>query len=155
MNVPESMRSSLIRSFTQHCRPWMPIVSEDHIRKLSQERPNSLLMTAILVAGSRVSASPRASAIGAECYTKAKWVFFSEQEADMVQVIMALIFLQWWNPSGPEHVSLNNSSFWLRVSVALAHQIGLHKEPGPHLPDAHLRRVLWWTLVVRLAVVLR
>ena len=47
---------------------------------------------------------------------------------------------------------MDASSFWLHMGVALAHQLGLHKQPRPGSPDAALRRKLWWTLVVSLSV---
>jgi hypothetical protein len=57
--------------------------------------------------------------------------------------------LQWYNPQAPEHVSFDNSGFWLKLAVGVAHQIGLHKEPPPG-PSNAIRRKLWWSLVVSL-----
>ncbi|EMC99260.1 hypothetical protein BAUCODRAFT_396759 [Baudoinia panamericana UAMH 10762] len=147
VELPQSIRQSLVSSFVAHCRPWMPLMAEAEIWRLMAEEPDGLLMTAIYVAGSRTSTSPRASEVGAECYRRAKWLFYAETEVDPIRNIMAVIFLQWWNGSGPEHVSTNNSSFWLRIGVALAHQTGLHKEPSKD--DRSLRRRIWWTLVSR------
>ncbi|KAK4556664.1 hypothetical protein LTR86_006235 [Recurvomyces mirabilis] len=147
--IPSSMRSSLVKSFNDCCRPWMPLLSEAEAMRRADEEPSSLLTTAIFVAGSKVSTSPKAVEVGTQCYARARMMFFAEDESDVLQVIMALIFLQWWNPSGPEHVSIHNSSFWLRTAVGLAHQIGLHREPSPKAIDGPLRRVIWWTLVSR------
>ena len=143
--ISNSLHYSLIKGFLIHCRPWMPLISEVEIRRLE---PGSLLLNAILVAGSKVSTSPRAVDVGERYYQQARKQFLAGDEADAVSAITATVFLQWWNPSGPEHVSINNSSFWLRMGVALAQQIGLHREPGSRQSNRRLRRKLWWTLVV-------
>lgn len=130
----------------------MPLVDVDRIHNIFNEPGNasqpSMLMLSILVAGSKVSTAPRAAELGKQCYQLAKTKFYAGDEHNTVDVIIATVFLQWWNQSGPEHISIDNSSFWLRIGVALAHQIGLHKEPDYRHPQAHLRRKLWWTLVV-------
>jgi len=75
-------------------------------------------------------------------------LFWLGYEKDTITVIIATCIMHWWNPDGPEHVSIDTSSFWVRIGVGLAYQIGLHKEPQ-RARDASLRRRLWWTLFVR------
>lgn len=151
--VSRSIRESLVSSFIKKCRPWMPLVDADRIQTIFHEPESapqpSMLMLSILVAGSKVSTAPRAAEFGKQCYHRAKARFYSGEEHNTLDVIIATVFLQWWNQSGPEHISIDNSSFWLRIGVALAHQIGLHKEPDYRHPHVQLRRKLWWTLVVR------
>jgi hypothetical protein len=69
-------------------------------------------------------------------------------EENPIITLSAALMLHWWNPEGPERVSLDTSSFWLRICVGLAYQLGLHREPTGK-PDAGLRRRIWWSLVVR------
>lgn len=142
------LRQTLVKNFLKVCRPWMPLMDEADLKKLDTERGDSLLMVAVLVAGSVVSSTQQAAEVGQRCYQRAKVLFYTGAEQDNLQTIMATIFLQWLNPCGAEHVSIDSSTFWLRISVGLAHQIGLHREPDPRLPDAKLRRKIWWTLVV-------
>lgn len=68
-------------------------------------------------------------------------------ELDALTVIKATIMLQWYTPVGPEEVSYDAGEFWLRVGVAIALQIGLHREP-PRGPTASVRKRVWWTLRV-------
>ncbi|KIW46105.1 uncharacterized protein PV06_01796 [Exophiala oligosperma] len=143
------LRQSLLRNFMLYCRPWMPLIDETDLDKLDIGTRNSLLMTAMLVAGSIVSSTAQAAEAGQLCYQRAKILFYTGAEVHTLETIVATIFLQWLNPSGPEHVSIDSSSFWLRISVGLAHQLGLHREPDSKLPDAKLRRKIWWTLVAR------
>lgn len=147
-----SARQSLVSSFLQKCRPWMPLVGAQRVHAMfeTNEVP-TFLMLAILVAGSKVSTAPRASELGQRCYDAAKLRFYTGCETDTLDVITGTIFLQWWNQTGPEHVSVDNSSLWLRLGVALAHQVGLHRQSALQKQQWALRRKLWWTLVVRYA----
>ncbi|KIW66463.1 hypothetical protein PV04_05798 [Phialophora macrospora] len=150
LEIPRgTLRQSLLRNFLHWCRPWMPLVSEADLERLDAKNQDTLLVTAMLVAGSIVSSTPEVVDHGRRCYQRAKVLFYTNAEQNHLYTIMATIFLQWLNPSGPEHVSIDNSSFWLRTSVALAHQMGLHREPDPRMAEAKLRRRIWWTLVSR------
>lgn len=148
--LTRSARDSLVSSFLQKCRPWMPLVSAAQVRQLfaSKNEPN-LVMLAILVAGSKTSSAPQAQELGQKCYEAAKQRFYTGCETDTLDVITSTIILQWWNQTGPEHVSVDNSSLWLRLGVALAHQCGLHRQPDARSPQYARRRKLWWTLVSR------
>lgn len=145
---PPSLRLSLISSFVQRGSMWMPVVDRNEIEKLASESPTSPLLTAVLVAGSKLSAAPNALEYGERCYFYTKSHFFLGSGASALRLLTITIILNWWNPAGPEHVSLDSSGLWLRIGVGLAHQLGLHREPDPALPDARLRRRIWWTLVV-------
>ncbi|KIW91466.1 uncharacterized protein Z519_07432 [Cladophialophora bantiana CBS 173.52] len=150
LELPQgTLRQTLLRNFLQRCRPWMPLVNESDLDKFDAKNKDTLLVTSMLVAGSIVSSTPQAAEQGQKCYQRAKVLFYTNAEQNHLHAIMATIFLQWLNPSGPEHVSIDNSSFWLRISVALAHQLGLHREPDPRMGDAKLRRRIWWALLSR------
>ncbi|KIX05597.1 uncharacterized protein Z518_06469 [Rhinocladiella mackenziei CBS 650.93] len=146
---PQSLQLSLIKSFMERGAPWMPIVEPNELEQLRCHKSDSLLATAVFVAGSKLSAAPNALIWGEKCYFYTKCLLFHGTGHGILHSIIATILLHWWNPSGPEHVSLDSSSLWLRISVGIAHQAGLHREPEPHLPDAGLRRRLWWTLIAR------
>ncbi|RFU74114.1 fungal specific transcription factor domain-containing [Trichoderma arundinaceum] len=147
---PQSVKLSLVKSFLDRGKPWMPIVDESDLDPLLSQSTPSFLLSAVLVAGSKLSAAPNALEWGEKCYLYAKTLlFYGGSGHSVLQSIVATVLLQWWNPSGPEHVSLDSSSLWLRITVGLAHQLGLHREPDPALPDARLRRRLWWTMVTR------
>lgn len=157
-----AIRDSLISNFKTYCDPWMPIVESSELKTLglhvtepsegqglSTSSDSSLLLAqALFVAGSRVH-SPRFSfASCSEFYDRAKALFFAEYESNPLTTIRALCLLQWYNPSGPEFVSIHSSSFWLRTAVGLAFQIGLHREPDLRRADCGSRRRLFWTLYV-------
>lgn len=84
-----------------------------------------------------------------DLYNRAKVLFFSGYEKDPLTLVTAVTILQYWNPSGPSHISIHNSGYWLRIGVGLVHQMGLHKEPAPEDPHRAVKRRLFWTLFAR------
>lgn len=126
----------------------MPLVEPADLIPREDFEPSILLLQAVFVAGSRVSMASQVQNSGHTYYRRAKALYYLGYEKDPLAIVRAICVLQWWNPSGPEHVSMDASSFWLHMGVALAHQIGLHREPNPKQADASLRRRTWWTLFV-------
>lgn len=144
---PRPVRESLIDAFWTRCYPWTPVVERSWIDGRTPSQVSLLLQHAMFLAGSRVSA-PLANYPPEEFYKKARVLFWMGAEEDPIITIAASCLLHWWNPEGPERISLDTSSFWLRICIGLAYQIGLHREPSGK-PDAGLRRRIWWSLVVR------
>ncbi|KAH6130972.1 hypothetical protein HBI64_102180 [Parastagonospora nodorum] len=144
---PRSIRESLLDAFWERCYPWTPVVERSWIYDRRPGKVSLLLQQAMFLAGSRVSA-PLADYPSEDFYKKARVLFWMSAEEDPIVTIAAACLLHWWNPQGPEQISLDTSSFWLRVCVGLAHQVGLHREPTGK-PDAGLRKRIWWSLNVR------
>jgi hypothetical protein len=147
---PKLARDSLVDSFLQYCNPWMPILTRSDIDSLRNGTAPALLAQALYLAASRVSSSPLVQSFASshEFYERTKVLFWMGQEHVPLTIIKATLMMQWYNPEGPEHVSLDTSEFWLKTGVGLAHQVGLHKEPSAG-PMYTLRRRLWWSLVAR------
>ncbi|KAF5678610.1 major facilitator superfamily transporter [Fusarium heterosporum] len=150
---PLAARQSLLSAFLDYCNLWTPVLEPKDIHELScfdQEKTSMLLAQSLWLAGSRVTNSPSVVAFASsdDFYHRAKAVFWSGLETDGLSAIKASLMLQWYNPQAPEHVSFDNSGFWLKIGVGIAHQIGLHKEP-PLGSSRAIRRRLWWSLVAR------
>lgn len=144
---PRAVRDGLLDAFWTRCYPWTPVVERSWIDERSPGTTSLLLQHAIFLAGSRVRA-PVAGYPSEDFYKKARLLFWMGAEDDPIINIASACLLQWWNPEGPERVSLDTSSFWVRVCVGLAYQVGLHREPSGK-PDAGLRKRIWWSLVTR------
>ncbi|CAI6337993.1 unnamed protein product [Periconia digitata] len=144
---PKAVRDSLMNAFWTRCYPWTPVVERSWINDSSPEHVSLLLQHSIFLAGSRVS--PYHPIYTPEhFYKKARVLFWMNAEEDPIITIAATLLMHWFNPEGPERVSLDTSSFWLRVCIGLAFQVGLHREPTGR-PDAGLRKKIWWSLVTR------
>jgi hypothetical protein len=144
---PRAIRESLLDAFWERCYPWTPVVERSWIYDRRPGKVSLLLQQAMFLAGSRVSA-PLPDYPSEDFYKKARVLFWMGAEEDPIITIAAACLLHWWNPQGPEQISLDTSSFWLRVCVGLAHQVGLHREPTGKT-DAGLRKRIWWSLNVR------
>jgi len=144
---PRPTRQSLVDTFVRYCHPWTPILSRGDV----DGNPSLLLMQSMFLAASRVSSAPGVLAFASseQFYKRAKALFHVNHEHDPLNVIKSTIMLQWYTPSGPEHVSYDTGEFWLKVGVGLAFQVGLHREPAAGAA-ATIRRRLWWSLVVSL-----
>ncbi|KAK5065328.1 hypothetical protein LTR84_001166 [Exophiala bonariae] len=150
---PRAARQSLLSSVIEYCLPWTPVLEPADLAELShldQAPPCLLLAQAVWLAGSMVNSAPSVVAYATpdQFYHRAKALFWSGLDKDPITAIKATLLLQWYNPEAPEYVSFDNSEFWLKIGVGLAHQIGLHREP--HLGNMKaLRRKIWWSLVAR------
>ena len=144
---PRAVRDSLMDAFWTRCYPWTPVIERSWVEDRSPNQVSLLLQHAIFLAGSRVS-TPIAEHPPEDFYKRARVLFWMGAEEDPIITIAAALLLHWWNPEGPEQISLDTSSFWLRICIGLAYQVGLHREPVGK-PDAGLRKRLWWSLVVR------
>jgi hypothetical protein len=144
---PRAVRESLLDAFWIRCYPWTPVVERSWLDPQQPRQISLLLQHAIFLAGSRVSAT-LPNCPPEDFYKRARVLFWMGAEENPIITLSAACLLHWWNPDGPERVSLDTSSFWLRICVGLAYQIGLHREPTGK-PDAGLRRRIWWSLVVR------
>ncbi|RFU29285.1 hypothetical protein B7463_g7059, partial [Scytalidium lignicola] len=151
---PRATRESLIDKYMQLCSPWMPIVEWSWLEEADGEQPSLLLLQAVFLAGSRVTSDTLVHASSREFYRRARALFFSGYEKNIIFSIVALCLLQWWNPTGPEQISTDTSGFWVRIAVGMAYQAGLHREqPQLSEKDQTYRRRLWWTLVCRDSVI--
>ncbi|EXJ71214.1 uncharacterized protein A1O5_05020 [Cladophialophora psammophila CBS 110553] len=124
-----SILASLIDSYFKYCSPWTPILEPPDVEALLSNGSSPLLLNAVLLAGSRVASSNILSASAEDFYRKSRLLFILGHETDAISSIIAVTLLQWYNPTGPEHISTSTSGFWIRIAVGLAYQIGLHKDP--------------------------
>ncbi|KAJ9606378.1 hypothetical protein H2200_009339 [Cladophialophora chaetospira] len=147
---PRAIRDSLFENFWTYCYPWDPIVDRSQVTGVDAEAVSPLLLQTIFLAGSRMLSLSQAHnfASAQDYYTRAKTLFWLDYEKDPMTLLIASSLMHWWNPHGPERVSTNTSSFWCRITVSLAQQIGIHNTKKA-VPNESLRRRLWWSIVAR------
>ncbi|KAH7258019.1 hypothetical protein BKA59DRAFT_523508 [Fusarium tricinctum] len=119
---PLAARQSLLSAFLDYCNLWTPVLEPKDIQELScfdQEKTSMLLAQSLWLAGSRVTSAPSVVAFASsdDFYHRAKAVFWSGLETDGLSAIKASLMLQWYNPQAPEHISYDNSGFWLKIGV--------------------------------------
>lgn len=143
----KAIRTALIDNFFRYCYPWDPIVERVHMVENSLDKVSRLLLQAVLLGGSRMSGALPSTTSPHEIYLRAKTLFYTDQERNPLNKVIAVSLLHWWNPHGPELVSTNTSTFWNRIAISLAMQMGLNSAQR-RVPDESHRRRIWWTLVV-------
>lgn len=148
---PRVVREVLLESYWKYCHPWTPVIDRASFdATLSNASP--LLIQAVLMAGSRVTSVPITYASSQDFYARAKTLFWIGAEKDPHTTLIAACILQWWTPHGPESFSLDTAYTWVRLSVSIAFQIGLHRDgKAPMQPS--LQRRIWWSLVVSIVYV--
>ncbi|KEF52479.1 uncharacterized protein A1O9_11321 [Exophiala aquamarina CBS 119918] len=147
---PRAVRESLFENFWTRCYFWDPIVDRSQVMEIAPDKVSPLLLQSIFLAGSRMlsPSQPHNYASAQDYYTRAKTLFWLDCEKDPLTLLVAASLMHWWNPHGPERVSTNTSSFWCRITVSLAQQMGIHRLKKP-VPNESLRRRLWWSIVAR------
>ena len=145
---PRAVRESLCESFFAYCYAWDPTVERAEVFGSPLEGISPLLLQAVLLAGSRASTGLTSIATPEQYYTRAKTLFYLNHEQDPLTLLKAVSLLHWYNPHGPERVSTDTATFWCRIAVNLAQQMGLHRQQK-RVQDEPLRRRIWWSLVVR------
>ena len=136
----------LLEAYWKYCNPWTPVVDKDELHEKFGEL-SPLLSQAVLMAGSRLASVPSEYVSSKELYAKAKTLFWLGVEKDPLNSLVASCIMQWWTPHGPENFSIDTAYSWLRASVGIAFQIGMHKD-GKAGVGPSFQRKIWWSLVV-------
>ncbi|KAL4894138.1 fungal-specific transcription factor domain-containing protein [Aspergillus ambiguus] len=80
-------------------------------------------------------------------YTKAKTLFYTNNERDPLTIVKALCLLTLWNVTPPAVVTIDCSWNWLGLAIRLAFQMGLHRESTyQHRRAAGCARRIAWFL---------
>lgn len=109
---PRAVRESLIDNFWRCCWPWTPIVERSWVQHRPHSECSPILLQGIFLAGSRVSSSPLGTGSPEEFYKRGKTLFWMGAEKDPLINTVAGCLFNWWNPEGPEHVSIDTSGYW-------------------------------------------
>lgn len=157
---PEDLCDELIQAYFKWIAPVVPVINRTSFMQRYHDPnnpPSLLLMQAILLAGSRVCATPllldsNGSAIPAATlfYQRAKALYDADYEEDRVTIVQALILLGWyWEDPGrvPKNVF-----YWNGLATAVAQGCGMHRSTKGSrlsLADQRLWTRIWWTLYTR------
>ncbi|KAF8861497.1 hypothetical protein BDZ45DRAFT_257782 [Acephala macrosclerotiorum] len=157
---PRELCDELIRSFFKWVAPIVPIVDRKHFMKRyhdPENPPSTLLMQAMLLAGSRVCTKKHLlDAYGSETpaatlfYQRAKALHDSDYEKDRVAVVQSLILMGWYwdEPS----VVTKNVFYWNALASSIAQGFGMHrsaKNSRLSTTEQRLWKRIWWTLFTR------
>lgn len=84
-------------------------------------------------------------------YRRARHLFEATDGADALMRVKAALLLSCSSAGPPNVGSMDNAFWWIGMTIRLAQDIGLHREPPPGTSKeaAGLRRRIWWALYAR------
>lgn len=157
---PEELCDKLLQAYFKWIAPVVPVINRSSFMQRYHDPhnpPSLLLMNAILLAGSRVCATPllldsNGSEIPAATlfFQRAKALYDADYEEDRVILVQALILMGWyWEDPGrvPKNVF-----YWNGLACTVAQGCGMHrstKNSRLSLADQRLWTRIWWTLYTR------
>jgi Fungal specific transcription factor domain len=154
-NLSEPLQHELMQTFAEtyweNCYTWCPVLDRD---RLDEEMSSSaLLANAVALAASHICPPLVPHEGPASYYSKAKTIFYNDEEPDTLTALKALSLFYWWAPRSPSTAHRNSSWWWTSLIIRIGQQMNIHREPpeGDPLRDRlslGLRRRIWWTVFV-------
>ncbi|PVH76486.1 hypothetical protein DL98DRAFT_641363 [Cadophora sp. DSE1049] len=148
--------ADLLQSFSetyfQSCYPFCPVLENEALASDLARSP--LLTNALALTASHIQPPFIPSTKSATYYSRAKQMFYNDEEEDPITCLQAICLFYWWSPRPSSHAQRDAAWWWNAVAVRQAQQIGLHRELKPGHSNAAavnrgLRRRIWWTLFAR------
>jgi hypothetical protein len=152
LDFPEpDLLQSFSETYFRSCYAWCPVLDRDTLASDLARSP--LLVNALCLAGSHIQPPIIPSTNAATYYSRAKQMFYNDDEVDPVTCLQTVCLFYWWSPRPSSQLQKDSAWWWTAVSIRLAQQIGLHREPKPSqhgTADVNrgLQRRIWWTLFV-------
>jgi Fungal specific transcription factor domain/Fungal Zn(2)-Cys(6) binuclear cluster domain len=145
----------LLQSFTEtyfkYCYPFCPVLDRETLASDLERSP--LLTNALALSGSHIQPPRISSTKPATYYSRAKQMFYNDEETDPTTCLQAISLFYWWSPRPSSQSQRDAAWWWSALGIRQAQQIGIHRELKPGHPngsgmDRGLRRRIWWTLFV-------
>lgn len=157
---PRQLCDQMINDYFAWVHPIVPCVDQTQFRRQYSENASSisvLLLQAVLLAGSKVCASPDLQdangttfSASSVFYRRAKAIYDANYENDATTIVQALTLMS-WSEEGPEDVT-KNVFYWSSLAIAVAQDAGFHQSlDGSDLSAAEkrIRKRIWWVLFTR------
>lgn len=151
LDVPQSdVRQSFIETYFEYCYTWCPVLDRSSI--YSELAHSPLLDNALALVGRHVRPPLIPQPEPAVYYDRARWLFYDDEEENLVTALKAISLFYWWAPRPPSVAHRHSSWWWTGVIIKHAQQAGFYHESAAdqERPDAErlCRRRIWWTVFV-------
>ncbi|KAJ4154524.1 hypothetical protein NW754_001472 [Fusarium falciforme] len=141
-----ALRQSLVDAFFEWCWAWSPVL--DHAGMGVETKSSLVILQAVLLAGSVMRPKVCPVEMAGALYRRVKALIHARYEEYPLTYLAAIVLLQWHTPTPPKDVTTDLPRFWMTYALALAQQMGLHREPSQNDRDRNLRRRIWWSIYV-------
>jgi transcriptional regulatory protein AMDR len=149
---PKHISDVLIAAYFEDIHPTFPIVDKGRFLTLyhdPQSAPSLLLLQAICLAGSHVTAAFKNNQdFKVSFFRRAKALFDGRYEEDRMEMVQAALLLTWFSDGGDDICA--NAWWWIGVASRTAIGLGMHREVEPSkMSDVDKRtwKRMWWCLV--------
>lgn len=142
---------SFIETYFRSCYAWCPVLDRETLPNDLARSP--LLVNAISLAGTHIRPPIIPSTKPATYYSRAKQMFYNDEEVDPITCLQSICLFYWWSPRPSSQLHRDSAWWWTALNVRQAQQVGFHRELKPGHPgnagvNYGLRRRIWWTLFV-------
>lgn len=96
--LPVELQESCVETYTEYCWPWCPVLDSSTIQRSIENSSSPFLVNALALLGTRIRPPMMQHAGPAEYYRRAKMLFYTDQEADHVVCLQAIVLFYWWAP---------------------------------------------------------
>ncbi|KAJ6104844.1 hypothetical protein N7523_011164 [Penicillium sp. IBT 18751x] len=139
-----ALRQSLVDAFFDRCWSWSPVLEFEVTG--AEQKSSLVIFQAVLMAGGVMRPRTCSPEMVSTFYRRAKALLDVQYEEDPLVHVAAAVILQWYTPTPVNDISTDVPRFWMTSALAIAHQLGLHREPSPNDPERHIRRRIWWSI---------
>ncbi|PSR80541.1 fungal-specific transcription factor domain-domain-containing protein [Coniella lustricola] len=148
----QDLMESFAETYWEYLYPWCPVLDPDSLFDEIARSP--LLANALATAASHVQPPLIPHSGPAEYYTKARLMFYNDEEWDPLTTLKSVALFYWWAPRAPTTVHRHSSWWWTSVLIRHAQQMNLHREATMSFSSANtraygIRRRIWWTAFAR------
>jgi hypothetical protein len=154
-SLSEPLHEELLQSFAEtyweYCYTWCPVLDREALDHEMTSSP--LLANSVALAASHIRPPLMPHEGPASYYSKAKGLFYNDEEPDTLTTLKALTLFYWWAPRPPSMAHRHSSWWWSSIIIRIAQQMNIHREPAENNPlrerlRLSLRRRIWWTVFV-------
>lgn len=154
--IPYELMQSYLETYFKYIHLWCPVLDKQTLQAQPGSLSSPLLKHALALCGARLQPPLITHTSCLDHYRRAKGLFYANYPDDPISQISAVMLFHWYSLSPPNLVTKDSNWWWIGMTIRLAQQIGLHREPATsqtaHSADLLAqRRRIWWTLFVSLA----
>jgi len=97
---PSELQQSFAETYFDYCWPWCPILDKGPLWAGLEASPSPLLINALALLGTQIRPPMIQHATASDYYSRAKMLFYTDQEANPIVCLQAIMLFYWWAPRG-------------------------------------------------------
>lgn len=120
---PLELQQSFAETYVDCCWPWCPVVDKEHLYSLLGTTKSPIFINALALLGTQMRPPIVQHSRAQDYYTRAKMLFYTDQEKDPIVCLQSIILFYWWVPKAPSIVHKDSAWWWTGLAIKYA-QVG-------------------------------